>query len=61
MAAKLWSVLSARMAMRLNSFSLQKVAPFVRLQVDSERLRAARMLRDDHLGAARVEVADDGI
>ena len=66
MAAKLWSVLSARMAMRLNSLSLQKKFS-IRCRhlyisvVDGERLGAARMLGDDDLGAARVEIGDDGV
>src|SRR6202034_3323431 len=65
MALKLWSVLSARMAMRLNSLSLQKkfsmMAPFVHLGVDLQRYGAAGMLRNHDLGAALVEVGDDAI
>ena len=40
---------------------LDQMAPFVHLLVDGERLCAARMLGDDDLGAARVEVGDDGV
>src|SRR5882724_2451716 len=35
--------------------------PFVHLLIDGERLSTARMLRDDGLGAARVEVGDNGV
>src|ERR1700694_2879746 len=35
--------------------------PFVHLLVDGKRLCAARMLGDDDLGAARVEICDDGV
>ena len=66
MAAKLWSVLSARMAMRLNSLSLQKKFSmrWRHLYISAsigERRGAARMLRDDDLGAALVEIGDDGV
>src|SRR5215211_7163792 len=35
------------------------MAPFVHLGVDLERLGAARVLRDDDLGAALAEIGDD--
>src|ERR1700726_49523 len=35
--------------------------PFVHLLVDGERLCATRMLGDDDLGAARVEIGDNGV
>src|ERR1700732_3886813 len=35
--------------------------PFVHLLIDGERLCAARMLGDDDLGAARVELGDNGV
>ena len=38
-----------------------QVAPFVHLGVDRQRHGATRMLRDDDLGAALVEVGDDGV
>src|ERR1700756_3879210 len=38
-----------------------QMTPFVHLAVDRERRNAARMLRDDDLGAARVEISDDGV
>ena len=38
-----------------------QMAPFVHFLVDGERARAARMLGDDHLGAAFVEIGDDGV
>jgi hypothetical protein len=37
------------------------MAPFVHLRVDGERLYAAGVLGDDDLGAARVEIGDDGV
>src|SRR5262249_36131933 len=37
------------------------MAPFVDLLIDRERLHTARMLRDNDLGAAGIEVGDDGI
>src|SRR5262249_21282530 len=40
---------------------LDQVPPFVHLLVDGERLCAARVLGDDGLGAARVEVGDDDV
>src|SRR6201997_4485950 len=40
---------------------LDQVPPFVHLLVDGERLCAARMLGDDDLGAARVELGDNGV
>src|SRR6201988_3771022 len=40
---------------------LDEMPPFVHLLVDGERLCAARMLGDDGLGAARVEICDDGV
>ena len=38
-----------------------EMPPFVHLLVDSERLCTARMLGDDDLGAARVEIGDNGV
>ena len=38
-----------------------QMPPFVHLLVDGERLCAAGMLGDDDLGAARVEIGDDGV
>ena len=40
---------------------LDQVAPFVHLSINDERRNAARMLGDDDLGAACVEVGDNGI
>ena len=40
---------------------LDEMPPFVHLLVDGERLCAARMLGDDGLGAARVDVGDNGV
>src|SRR5271166_5822990 len=40
---------------------LDQMPPFVHFAVDRERRNAARMLRDDDLGAARVEIGDDGV
>src|SRR5436190_8453057 len=37
------------------------MTPFVHFLVDGERFRAARMLGDDDLGAARIEFGDDGV
>ena len=66
MASKEVSVLSARMAMRLNSLSLRKevldqVAGFVELHVDFQRHQALGALRDADQGAACVHVLDDPI
>jgi hypothetical protein len=52
--------------MRLNSLSLPKkfsmrCRHFVHLLVGGERLCAARMLGDDDLGTARVEIGDNGV
>ena len=41
--------------LELSEEVLDQVPPFVHLLVDGERLCSARMLRDDDLGAARVE------
>jgi len=65
-ASKLRSVLLARIAIRLNSLSLQKevfdqMPPFVHFLVDSERFCSPRVLGDDDLGAAFIEVGDDGV
>lgn len=38
-----------------------QMPPFVHFLVDGERFRAARMPGDDGLGAARVEIGDDGV
>jgi hypothetical protein len=63
MAAKLWSVLSAQgdafELLKLAEEILDQMAPFVHLDVNLERLGAARVLRDDNLGAALVEIGDD--
>src|SRR5246500_5601546 len=40
---------------------LDEMPPFVHLLIDGERLCAARMLGDDDLGAARVEIGDNGV
>jgi hypothetical protein len=40
---------------------LDEMPPFVHFLVDGEGPNAARVLGDDDLGAARVEVGDDGI
>ena len=66
MASKEVSVLSARMAMRLNSLSLRKevldqVAGFVELHVDFQRHQALGALRDADQGPALVHVFDDPI
>ena len=66
MAEKLWSVLSLRMAIRLNFFELaeeilDEVSPLVDLQVDVARLASSRVLGDDHFRPAFVEVGDDPI
>ncbi len=65
MALKLWSVLQARMAIRLNSLSLQKKFSIrcrhLYIQIDVERLGAAGVLGDDDLGAALLEFGDDGV
>lgn len=37
------------------------MAPFVEVAIERERLCAARMLGDDDLGAACVEIGDDGV
>src|SRR5690348_13379898 len=63
-AAKLASVLSARMAMRLNSLSLQKKFSMSHLYISASSgsgAGPARMLGDNDLGAALVEVGDDGV
>jgi hypothetical protein len=63
MEAKLWSVLSARMAMRLKSLILPKKFS-MRCRhlylVDDEELCSARMLGDYNLGVARVEFGNNG-
>lgn len=65
-ASKPPSVLSHCIAMRLNSFSLPKkfsirVAPFVGVLVDVERLCVPFMPRDDDLGLALVQIVDDPV
>src|SRR4029077_17467590 len=40
---------------------LDQMTPFVHLVVDRKRLGSSRMLRDDDLGAALVEIGDDGV
>lgn len=40
---------------------LDEMPPFVHFLIDGERLCAARMLGDDDLGAARVEIGDNGV
>lgn len=51
------------MAMRLNAFNAEEVldqmAPFIHFEIDGDRLGATRVLRDDDLGAAPIEVGDD--
>ncbi len=37
------------------------MAPFIHLCIDSAGLDAAGMLRDHYLGAARIEIGDDGV
>lgn len=66
MALKLWSVLSAPMAMRLNSLSLRKqvldqMTPFVHLRAERMGLSPTRVLGDDDLGAVIVQISDDGV
>ncbi len=66
MALKLWSVLSAPMAMRLNSLSLRKqvldqMTPFVHLRAERKGLSPTRVLGDDDLGAVIVQISDDGV
>jgi hypothetical protein len=40
---------------------LDEMPPFVHVLIGGERLCAARMLGDDDLGAARVEIGDNGV
>src|SRR4029077_7207588 len=40
---------------------LDQMTPFVHLVVDRKRLGSPRMLGDDDLGAALVEIGDDGV
>ena len=40
---------------------LDEMPPFIHLLIDGERLCAARMLGDDDLGTARVEIGDNGV
>jgi hypothetical protein len=40
---------------------LDEVSPFVEFAIERQRLGPARMLRDDGLGAALVEIGDDAI
>ena len=64
-AAKLWSVLPARMAMRLNSLSLQRSfrsgAATYRVRRRAAKAPRAADDGDDDLGAAVVQFRNDGI
>ena len=64
MAAKLRFILSAFMAIRLNSLSLRKeildqVPPFVDVRIKLDRRGTPWMLRDDDLRPSFVQVVDD--
>lgn len=51
-------------ALKLLEFAediFDQVSAFIDFWVDAEFLRAARMLRDDNLGAATVQLGDDGV
>src|SRR3954454_15309918 len=65
-AAKLWSVLSARMAMRLNSLQLaeevlDKLTPCVEFAINLAGLTTLGMRRDDDGGAALIHRLDDPV
>jgi len=47
--------------LELSKEVLDQVPPFVHLLVDGERLCATRMLGNNDLGAARVELGDNGV
>ena len=53
-----------RYALELFEFAeevLDEMAPFVEVAIERKRLCAARMLGDNDLGAAGVEIGDDGV